>query len=461
MKAEPSFPLEVPSGSTVVRVFRRVSKSGYESFTIAYYKDGSRKREVLSDLAKAKKRAKKIAEALAKGETVGASIKLQDQRTYVNSKKLIRPTGLTLEAGCRELAEIYKVLKPFRGVSGLAVAKDYAKRHERNAGNKSVQEVVSEFLAAKEEGRATRLRGNGRMVSEKYLYQLRLKLETFADKLSGLIGNVTSEAINDFLAGMKKASGRTKNNYVQALNVLFEFARKERYVPRDHDVMDEVDSAAETDFDIEIFTPDELARLLMHCPAPLAPVLVLGAFAGLRTAEIERLDWSEINLKSLLIEVKAKKAKTRARRLVPITPNLAAWLDSFRSCTTAERDQADGHPTEGPVWPHSLPYLFELQRDTAADAGVTWKHNALRHSYISYRVAAVKNVAQVALEAGNSPDIIFQHYRELVTKEAATGWFGITPAVVKEAKQKAEKELAAKVVPITAGQDSEAAALVS
>ena len=31
------------------------------------------------------------------------------------------------------------------------------------------------------------------------------------------------------------------------------------------------------------------------------------------------------------------------------------------------------------------------------------------------------------LEAGNSPDIIFERYRELVTKEAAEEWFAIIP----------------------------------
>ena len=159
-----------------------------------------------------------------------------------------------------------------------------------------------------------------------------------------------------------------------------------------------------------------------------------GGFAGLRTAEIERLDWTEVNLAGKFIELKAK-AKTRARRLVPITPNLAAWLEKCKQ-------------DEGPVWPQSLPYLFELQRDAAKAAGVKWKHNALRHSFISYQVAEIKNVAQVALEAGNSPDIIFQHYRELVTEETAKGWFGITPAVVDAAKAAREKELAAKVTPL-------------
>ena len=57
-----------------------------------------------------------------------------------------------------------------------------------------------------------------------------------------------------------------------------------------------------------------------------------------------------------------------------------------------------------------------------------WKHNALRHSFISYRVAETQNVAQVALEAGNRPQMIFKHYRELVRPAEAKAWFGIVPA---------------------------------
>ena len=56
-----------------------------------------------------------------------------------------------------------------------------------------------------------------------------------------------------------------------------------------------------------------------------------------------------------------------------------------------------------------------------------WKHNALRHSFISYRVAQIKNMAEVALEAGNSPGMIFKHYHELVQPDAAKAWFAIVP----------------------------------
>ena len=67
-----------------------------------------------------------------------------------------------------------------------------------------------------------------------------------------------------------------------------------------------------------------------------------------------------------------------------------------------------------------------------------WKHNGLRHSFISYRVAVIKNVAQVALEAGNSPAMIFSNYRELVTPKDAEMWFGIVPPGAK-VKSKGKK----------------------
>jgi hypothetical protein len=72
---------------------------------------------------------------------------------------------------------------------------------------------------------------------------------------------------------------------------------------------------------------------------------------------------------------------------------------------------------------------------------VKWKH-----SFISYRVAKIKNVNEVAMEAENSPDRIFKHYRELVTEKEADAWFGVTPDAVKSLKQKIEKEREAKIV---------------
>jgi len=156
-----------------------------------------------------------------------------------------------------------------------------------------------------------------------------------------------------------------------------------------------------------------MEQLLRAAPARLLPVLAIGGFAGLRAAEIERLDWGAVNLERRIIELRAGQAKTASRRIVPISDNLAAWLSPL--------------PREGRVVPEKV--VFVKITKLAKELGINWPHNALRHSYISYRIAKVQSAAQVALEAGNSPAIIFRHYRELVTEDEARQWFGIMPAI--------------------------------
>ena len=58
--------------------------------------------------------------------------------------------------------------------------------------------------------------------------------------------------------------------------------------------------------------------------------------------------------------------------------------------------------------------------------------NGLRHSYASYRLAAVKSADQVALEMGNSPRKLFANYREIVTEAEAGKWFAVKPTGTPE-----------------------------
>jgi integrase len=165
------------------------------------------------------------------------------------------------------------------------------------------------------------------------------------------------------------------------------------------------------DVETEIYTPGQFAAILHAAPPHLIPILAIGGFAGMRKAEMDRLDWNAVDLERRMIEVRAGQAKTASRRIIPISDNLAAWLAPL---------QRTGKIVPDPD--------FHRQITALADAlKVGWPRNVLRHSFISYRIAKVKSADQVALEAGNSPNIIFKHYRELTTEEQADEWFGILP----------------------------------
>ena len=61
-------------------------------------------------------------------------------------------------------------------------------------------------------------------------------------------------------------------------------------------------------------------------------------------------------------------------------------------------------------------------------SGLPWPHNVTRHTFVSYHLAGGENAAKTALEAGHTEQMLFAHYRELVTPEAAAEFFAIFPS---------------------------------
>jgi integrase len=168
--------------------------------------------------------------------------------------------------------------------------------------------------------------------------------------------------------------------------------------------------------EITILTPEEVSRLL-ECAkglsSPTRTLYALAAFAGIRWGEIARLDWSDIREKEIV--VKATAAKTRSRRVIEISENLRAFLEPCRG-------------SSGPLIPEPR-RLERTRRRIQREAGLTpWRSNCLRHSFISYFYALTHDENKTAAQAGNSPEMIFKHYRALTTREEADRYFAVYPA---------------------------------
>jgi integrase len=259
-----------------------------------------------------------------------------------------------------------------------------------------------------------------------YVKDLRGRLDKFADSFQVNIDEVTGKQIEEFL-GAVKGSGRTQFNYGRLIRTLFNFAEKRNYLAMDSNPFADIDLGFNDDSEIEIFNAKEMQKIMETARPEMIPFFALGGFAGLRHAEIKRLDWSKIGPAEHPghIEVtKAENKKTRTRRLVPIQPNLAKWLEPHRQKT-------------GPVvqFAHTSKQIGWMVDDAnegreTAEAEFEWKHNAMRHSFISYRLAVTNDENKVALESGNSPAKIHANYKALVTPDAANAWFAIVPQSV-------------------------------
>ena len=422
---------------TVNRIYRKHPKTGvrelkseHPQFTLTYYSGNKRIKQKFADRAKAEAEAVLAVVKLANGDTEALKLNGRDRAAYLHATETLhawRPDA-ELSTVITDLIRAMRKLQGWRADADLhQVITDYVtarsrlppdvslndcmdyflKRHPIGLPAKTVQEIADELVEVK--------RRAGK--SDIYIKDLQSRLDSFAKAFNVRLATISGAQIETFIRGLSRSgrslSGRTQNNYRRIIGTLMKFAVKRGYLPKDHDEISAVERAQDDSGEIEIFTPDELRKLFENARPELVPYLAIGAFAGLRAAELQRLDWSEVNIARRYIEVKASKSKTASRRLAPMPDNLALWLTSCAQ-------------TSGPVAPFAN-MSKQLSTFLAPLAGLKWKHNGLRHSFISYRLAVVQDVGKVALEAGNSPQMIFKHYRELVTPDEAQEWISIAP----------------------------------
>ena len=233
-------------------------------------------------------------------------------------------------------------------------------------------------------------------MSQEYISDLKLRLTRFSQDFGDrAIAGITVEEIDNWLRNLDGAP-KSRANYRANIGVLFSYAAKRRMI--DFNPVLHTARPKLPDNPPAIFTVDELGALLESAngsAADIVPMLAIGAFAGLREAEIQRLDWSEVDLARGHIEVKAAKAKSARRRIVPIQPNLAAWLQPYSGMA-------------GRVVPAGA--RRKLARVREAAKLTRWPNNGLRHSFASYRLAAIHDAPRVSVELGHtSPQMLYLH----------------------------------------------------
>jgi integrase len=384
-------------GSASVPVYR-CNSGGRIRFAISHYRDGKRLRQFFTTLEAAKKEAQFVAQRIQAGMQHVTDIKPHERDNLKAAETLLAKLGIPLFAA----VEDYVRARELAGSESLSVmATEYGKMFGKIVRRATVPEVVAELLKIREQDGA----------SAAYLGQLRTTLNRFATQFPGPILEVTGPDVDAWLRGLD-VTAVTRNSMLRCIKVLFSFAKAQNYLPDEKTTaVEQVQLVRVKSDDVVIFTPKEMAKLLHNAPPELVPILAIGAFSGIRMAELNRLDWKAVDLDRRIIEVRAGQAKTASRRIIPISDNLAAWL------TPLERNG-------------KIVRTKELQTHVPALARalkIEWPRNVLRHSFISYRIAVVQSADQVALESGNSPSIIFKHYRELTTPEIAEKWFSIVP----------------------------------
>jgi len=323
----------------------------------------------------------------------------------------------------RDAKAAARLLEPF-GASLLDAVRFYVKHLEQQTKSERVSVAVTEFLAARAKDE----------LRPRYLNELNIRLRKFSQSFGErVIATISTAELNEWLRAFKP---NNRNTYRAHLSILFADAVERGWcaqspIPK----VKKVKASSQ----IGILAPEQFAKLLETASEETLPYWLLGGFAGLRRAEIERLEWKDVRFASGLIEVPALKAKTASRRFVKIQPCLAQWLapyanrsgkvcpDNLRNLLEIDRMRAGFKPT---AFGSIIKKAAGIKLDPATLKGLKkWPSNGLRHSFASYHLAYFGDAARLADQLGHVNQVLlFRHYRELVTPDEGAKWWQIRPA---------------------------------
>ncbi len=338
----------------------------------------------------------------------------------------LRSTRLT----DHQLAEAEAVYKKLAGRSLTEAADFFLANWREPVTRKSLGEAMEDFLAdkAKQNLRKTSLQN----LRAKALLLVSSRQETPFDE-------ITVDTLKGIIT-RPKTSPQTQKNVRRGLHTFYEWAKGRGYVAEN--LVAKIPTPEMDEAEPEVLPLPEVRKLLAAAVAfkdgTLVPYVALSLFAGIRPTELARLSWDDIDLEEGSVTIGPAIAKMRQRRIVEfvrlqnpktkkvLSANLIDWLTPHAIRKT---------PFVAPNWTKDFNAVKE-----AAGFGTEanpWVPDVMRHTAISFHLAHLEHEGKTALWAGNSPQVIQKHYRNLVKSKDAAEFWDIRP-----------KNLAAKIVPL-------------
>lgn len=410
MSSDTFKPIEVKDGFASVKIYRCVNNKDYFTYAVTWWSEGKRHRRAIANLTEAKREARRIAKELADGRHSMTQITVRDLAYYKDLDK--KMGGVPLH----EAVQLW-----------LNVA-------SKKVSTVMTKDVIEEILKTK---------NNDDFVGSRQKTNLRLRLNKFGQEFGPrVISTIKAKEIDVFLSNPEWAA-RTKAHYRQVILMLFDYAKRKEYLDPDRDHQaDKTEVIRVQESKLESWSVPEMRTLLQYSNPKTLPWIVLGAFAGVRSAEIERMNWEDIDWNSNLILVHSKRVgtgKVRAQndRTIPMTENLKSWLSPFR---TFQGNILKSLSVKNIY--EDLDKIVGVIRRNNTD--FQWKPNANRHSFATYYLALTGDASQTALACGHNPSMLLRRYKTImvngrtVTREMAKEYFSLAPGAVQAAKENTE-----------------------
>jgi integrase len=419
------FPQLIGYRGQKARIYGR--SENYPFYRVAYRAHGKRVMRTFSSYAEAKEQAEKKVRELHRGDWNAALSPKQAEEALAAFKELetFRHESGRSYSLLRVVTDFCGAVKGLDGVT-LTDALEAYRNTVAMVRRMDLAKAVEEFIES--EAFKTKAKDGGRaQMSEKYAYNRAILLRRFVGTFPNTAVSELGKAhLDKFVESLEKEfSPKSRNHHRAAVKTFLTWAVAKDYLPHTHRLFEANKMKPETanEEDIEFYTAKEFRALLESSEGSMQAAIAIQGLAGLRAAEVLRLNWEDIWRISGQIEITAMKSKTRQRRLVTVCDALGGWLEPYRKCT-------------GSVWvsparngAHSREVDFQQRLLAVCEkAGLQRKRNGLRHGFCSHHFALHNNENLTAKEAGHTPAMLHRHYNGLATSHDAEAWFAVRPA---------------------------------
>ena len=371
---------------------RQAEINGQRGWCVDYgVRDGKRRREYFMDERKAVAALKQgQKDAIALGRK-WANIEPHERLTITGILAEIRTAGLTL----RDVWDAYRQGK-----------------HMTSTSRVTVRQAIDDLIASKTSG-------NKR---PSYITNLRQVLDAWSrgqDHRS--LASITLGEIETHVAS--RAAVGTRLSAINRLSTLFSFAVRKGWLavnPCERIERPTIEAKLPT-----ILSNADAAKMLAFIRVKLprfVPWFALSLFGGLRPEEADQITWSAVNLDNGSVLIDPSITKVRNARTVHLEPVAVAWLKLGGDL---------------PIPKVSRRRAARMVRDYMG--WEDWPKDVLRHSCASHLIALKKSYGAVALEMGNSEQILRKHYRAEVPDDLCKAFWALTPAVVMRARKEGTK----------------------
>lgn len=267
--------------------------SGKTGWQVACQVDGKRIRETFPTKGEAETRAAQIRQQVENEGHAAFSLAAEIRTEAVRAVEKLAPHNATITEAIDHYCE--HVLK------------------YRNAP--TVSEIVEKLLAD------TKANHRRESTIKDLSCRLNVFAKTFGDRR---VAEITREELKDWLHD-PTLSARSRINYAVKLSQLWNYTIANGWA--ENNIPASIPRPDAEDSEPRIFTVEQVSHLLEHAAEyDLLAYIAIGLFAGMRSAELLRLDWGAVKLAEKTIIVGAAVAKKRSRRVVEINDTLAAWL---------------------------------------------------------------------------------------------------------------------------------------